>query len=116
MFPSHLPIDIMRIVSLNRLRKSRRLFDHPVRSKETLRCQETLSLDGVGTMSSSEHLRAIRRRAAGVEAPPSSDSHLRMERISRIRTAIAEGRYHVSAADLAQKLIQHIRTNRPPKL
>jgi anti-sigma28 factor (negative regulator of flagellin synthesis) len=38
-----------------------------------------------------------------------------MEHIDRIRTAIAEGRYHVSAADLAQKLIDHMLVNRPPE-
>jgi flagellar biosynthesis anti-sigma factor FlgM len=93
MVSPHLPIDIMRMVSLNRLRKSRRL----------------------AKMSSNDQLRSIRRRAAGAEEP-SSDSNVRMEQIARIRAAIAEGRYHVSAADLAQKLIDHMVATRLPKL
>lgn len=95
---------------MNRSRKSRRLFDYTECRKETLRP------DGGSAMFSSEQLRVTRRRAAGVEEPPSTDSYLRMEHIARIRTAIAEGRYHVSAADLAQKLIHHMLANRPPKL
>jgi flagellar biosynthesis anti-sigma factor FlgM len=110
MVSPHLPIDIMRMVSLNRLRKSQRLFDHAVR------CQEILRPDAAAKMSSSDQLRSIRKRAAGAEEPSSADSHARMERIAFIRTAIAEGRYHVSAADLAQKLIDHMIANRPPKL
>jgi anti-sigma28 factor (negative regulator of flagellin synthesis) len=39
-----------------------------------------------------------------------------MEHVNRIRNAIAEGRYHVSAADLAQKLIDHIVPTGLPKL
>jgi anti-sigma28 factor (negative regulator of flagellin synthesis) len=105
-----LPIDIMRMVSLNRLRKSQRLFDYTVRYDESLR------LDAAPRMSSSDQLRSIRKRAAGAEEASSADSHSRMEHIACIRTAIAEGRYHVSAADLAQKLIDHMIANRPPKL
>jgi flagellar biosynthesis anti-sigma factor FlgM len=110
MVSPHLPIDIMRMVSLNRLRKSQRLFDHTVRYKKTLRP------DAAPRMSSSDQLRSIRKRAAGAEERASAGSHLHMEHIARIRTAIAEGRYHVSAGDLAQKLIDHMIANRPPKL
>ena len=109
MFPPHLPIDIMRIVSLNRWRKFRRWFDH------TVRCKETLRLDAALTMSSIEQIRSIRRRAAGVPELRSADLHLRMEHIARIRTAIASGRYHVSAEYLAQKLIDDMLENKPPK-
>ncbi len=115
MFSPHLPIDIMRIVSLNRLRKSRRLFDCPVPSQETLRCKKTLRPAVAAAISPSDQLRTIRRSAAGVQEP-SADSPLRMEEIARIRTAIAEGHYHVSSADLAQKLIDHMLANCPPKL
>jgi len=38
-----------------------------------------------------------------------------MEHIARIRTAIASGRYHVSAEYLAQKLIDDMLENKPPK-
>jgi anti-sigma28 factor (negative regulator of flagellin synthesis) len=94
------------MVSLNRLRKSQRLFDY----------KETLRLDATPRMPSSDQLRSIRRRAAGADEPFSADSHHRMEHIARIRTAIAEGRYHVSAPDLAQKLIDQMIANLPPKL
>ncbi len=91
---------------LNRSRKSRRLFDHgPCR-------EEMLRLDSTARMSSIDQLRSIRRRAAGIEEPFSAASPARMEHLVRIRAAIAEGRYHVSAADLAQKLIDHMIANR----
>ena len=35
-------------------------------------------------------------------------SDVRMERVVRIRTAIANGQYHVSSEDLAQKLISNM--------
>ncbi len=94
---------------MNRLRKIRRLFDC------TARCKQTPRL-AAADLSPSDQLRSIRRRAAGVEDPSSADSPLRTEHIARIRAAIAEGRYHVSAADLAQKLIDHMLANQPPKL
>ncbi len=101
MFLSHLPIEIMRIVSLNRLRKSRRWFGRNLCGEQYPR------LDTAIGISSDAQLRFIRRRAAGVEGS-SFSSAVRMEHIARIRTAIAEGRYHVSAADLAQKLVDHM--------
>jgi len=94
---------------LNRWRKFRRWFD------PTVRCKETLRLDPAPTMSSSEHIRSIRRRAAGAPSPPPSDSYLRMEHLARIRTAIANGNYHVSAEDLAQKMIDTLLEKKPPK-
>ena len=100
---------------MNRLRKSRRLFGCTVSCKETLRCQEALGPEGAATMFASDQLRSIRRRAAVVQEP-SADSLLRMEHIAMIRRAIAEGRYHVSATDLAQRLIHHMLANRTPKL
>jgi hypothetical protein len=33
--------------------------------------------------------------------------HMRLERIDRLRKSLAENTYHVSAADLAQKMIDH---------
>jgi hypothetical protein len=110
MVSPHLPIEIMRMVSLNRLRKFRRLFDH------TLRCKETPRLDAAPWTPPGDHLRSIRRRAAEAEDPFAAAAHARMERIARIRNAIAEGRYHVSPEDLAEKLINHMLTNHPPKL
>jgi anti-sigma28 factor (negative regulator of flagellin synthesis) len=35
-------------------------------------------------------------------------SDVRMERVARVRTAIANGCYDVSSADLAQKLISNL--------
>jgi len=98
----------MRMVSLNRSRKFRSLFDI------TVRCKELPRLAAAADLSSSAQLRAIRRRAARGDEPSSVDSHTRMEHIAGIRTAIAEGRYHVSADDLAQKLIDHMLANRTP--
>ena len=40
-------------------------------------------------------------------------SGARMERIESLRIAIATGRYHVSAADVAQKLMGYILANNP---
>jgi anti-sigma28 factor (negative regulator of flagellin synthesis) len=109
MFFPHLPIDIMRIVSLNRLRKSQRLFDR------TLFSDETPHLGAAAQRSSSEALRSIRRRVAGEDDSHPAPSAARMEHIARIQDAIAAGRYHVSAADLAQKLIDHILAMRVSK-
>lgn len=95
---------------MNRLRKFRQLFDH------TARCKEMPRLDAAARMSSSDQLRSIRKRVGKVEEPSSANSHARMEHLADIRTAIAEGRYHVSAADLAQKLIDHMVVNRSPRL
>ena len=89
---------------MNRLRKILRLFDYAARCKKTSRPRPA-------TMSPSDQLRSIRRRAAGVEDPSPDDSPLRMEHIARIRAAIAGGRYHVSAADLAQKLVDNMLAN-----
>ncbi len=83
------------------------MFDH------TARCREIPRLDAAARTSFSEQVRSIRRRAAGVEEPTADDSDARMERIARLRTAIAEGRYHLSADELAQKLIAHMLANRP---
>ncbi len=110
MFSRDLPIDIMRIVSLNRVRKIRSLFD------STARRNKTLCLEATATRSSIDQLRSIRKRAAGAEDPSPADSPVRTELIARIRAAIAEGRYHVSAAHLAQKLIDNMLANQPPKL
>jgi len=38
-----------------------------------------------------------------------------MEHLARIRTAIANGNYHVSAEDLAQKMIDTLLEKKPPK-
>jgi anti-sigma28 factor (negative regulator of flagellin synthesis) len=59
-------------------------------------------------MSPAEQICLIRKRAAGVEAPPTAAFEPRTEHIDRIRVAIAEGRYDVSAEDLAQKLIHSL--------
>jgi len=93
---------------LNRLRKFRSLFDATIRCKKMPRLAAT-------NMSSSVQLHSIRRRAARGDELSSADSPARMEHIARLRTAIAEGRYHVSADDLAQKMIDHMLANRPPK-
>ena len=48
-------------------------------------------------------------------SPDSSYAQMgvRMERIVTIRAAIAQGSYHVSAADLALKLMGHMLAHRP---
>jgi anti-sigma28 factor (negative regulator of flagellin synthesis) len=38
---------------------------------------------------------------------------LRMERIDRLREAIANGTYRISAADIAEKIVAHMLANRP---
>jgi len=38
-----------------------------------------------------------------------------MERISAIRKAIAAGTYRISAAAIAEKLIEHMLTNQPSR-
>lgn len=47
------------------------------------------------------------RGSVAAGSNPDADS-ARMEKIARIRKAIAEGRYHVSAEDLAEAMIQHL--------
>ncbi len=48
------------------------------------------------------------------ESPP-TPSYVRMDRVESIRAAIAQGCYHVPAADLAQNLIDHMLVNRPSR-
>jgi anti-sigma28 factor (negative regulator of flagellin synthesis) len=94
---------------LNRWKKFRRWFD------PTARCKEPLRIDPTPAMSSTEQIRSIRRRAAGAPSHSPPDSRLRMEHVARLRTAIANGSYHVSAEDLAQKMIDTLLKRKPSK-
>jgi anti-sigma28 factor (negative regulator of flagellin synthesis) len=60
--------------------------------------------------------RAVREDAIGVEAASPDGSPARLERLAVLRTAIAEGRYRVSAAELAQKLMDHMLALQPEKI
>jgi anti-sigma28 factor (negative regulator of flagellin synthesis) len=52
------------------------------------------------------------RRVSGFPESSSEPSYIRMERVASLRAAIAQGDYHVSAADLAQKLMDHMLAHR----
>jgi hypothetical protein len=114
----------MRIFSLNKARKSWELFDateslvktrpaqvRPCNVQMHL-CKVKVSCFAFNADSPAGGSRAFRRGAVGFHkaSPHPSDDrmHVRMERIAAIRAAIAQGSYHVSAADLAQKLIDHM--------
>lgn len=110
-----LPIDIMRIVSLNRVRKFRRLFRYLGRCHRTPRPRTAgISSNPSLPLPSDDPLCSIRSRAAATQDSTLSDAALRAERIARIQASIAEGRYRVSASDLAQKMIDNMLANRPP--
>lgn len=55
-------------------------------------------------------------RSLGIvpERLPPTRTLVRLERIAELQRAIAEGRYRVSSADLAQTLIDRMLKNRPP--
>jgi hypothetical protein len=114
----------MRIFSLNKARKSWELFDATkslgkTRPAQVRLCNVQMHLCKVkvscfaSTADSPAGGRgAFRRGAIGFQksSPHPSDDRMdvRMERIAAIRAAIARDSYHVSAADLAQKLIDHM--------
>jgi len=50
---------------------------------------------------------ASREECVGPEA-----AHARLERIARLRKAIADGTYQISAADIAEKMISRMHSNR----
>jgi anti-sigma28 factor (negative regulator of flagellin synthesis) len=112
------PIDIVRIFSLNKARKSRKLLDL-ARSRETTRrvrvrlCSVKINCYASTADSASGVGGVLKTGVTGSQGA-------RMERLAALKTAIAQGRYHVSAADLAEKLIDHMlacqaRKNPPPK-
>jgi anti-sigma28 factor (negative regulator of flagellin synthesis) len=108
MFADDLPIDNMRTVSLNRLRKFRRSLELGVRCKKRLRA------DDVTISSPIVRQRPIRRVSYGEESAP-VDVMRRMQRIVQLKLAISEGRYHVSAEALAQKILDRTKIDSRPK-
>jgi Anti-sigma-28 factor, FlgM len=112
----------MRIFSLNKARKSWELFDATeslekprpaqVRLCKVNPCKVKMSCFAFTADSPAAGRRAFRRGAIGFQksSPHPSDGRMdvRKERIAAIRAAIAQGSYHVPAADLAQKLIDHM--------
>jgi hypothetical protein len=86
-----LPIEAIRVVSLKKVWSSWAVFDsggHWVWGKEdTLRQR----------YGKTSRIRIIDSATAAAD--------VRMERVARIRAEIANGCYHVSSEDLAQKLI-----------
>jgi flagellar biosynthesis anti-sigma factor FlgM len=120
MFRADLPIYVMRIASLNKARKSWELFD-VARSREKTRrvpahlCRIKLScLVSTADSPNSAH-RAFQKDSAALPAASPAPTPARMERVAALRAAIAQGRYHVSAADLAQKIMDHMLALHPPK-
>jgi hypothetical protein len=107
----------MRIFSLNKARKSWELFDATkslgkTRPAQVRLCKVKISCFALTADSPAGGSTAFRRGAIGFQksSPHPSDDRMdvRMERIAAIRAAIARDSYHVSAADLAQKLIDHM--------
>jgi anti-sigma28 factor (negative regulator of flagellin synthesis) len=58
---------------------------------------------------------SVRRLAAWCQKPSPADASLRSKRIAVIKSAITAGTYRISAADIADKLIDHMLMNRPPR-
>jgi anti-sigma28 factor (negative regulator of flagellin synthesis) len=52
----------------------------------------------------------------GFEATSPDGASARIERLVELQTAIADGRYHVSAAELAQKLMEQMVALQPGKI
>jgi Anti-sigma-28 factor, FlgM len=127
MFSAYPPISIMRIFSLNKVRKSWELLHvnesrHGVRHGQAgIFKRKNLKMSCVVVTASSPKsvLSGFQRGATGLRRaspdPSYAQRDVRMERVAAIRAAIAQGSYHVSAADLAQKLMDHMLAHRPAK-
>jgi anti-sigma28 factor (negative regulator of flagellin synthesis) len=122
MFSADLPISILRIFSLNKVRKSWELLDID-ESKDGAR-QGRVGLFRVKRScfapaedSPKGVSNVFQKDATGFRKASQDSSYaqmgVRMERIVTIRAAIAQGSYHVSAADLALKLMGHMLAHRP---
>lgn len=70
------------------------------------RTSATRFLHGIDEPSDTELL-FLRKATRPQESSPAL-SDIRMERVSSIRAAIANGCYNVSSADLAQKLVDYM--------
>jgi anti-sigma28 factor (negative regulator of flagellin synthesis) len=110
MYSPRLPIETVRVVSLEKMWSSWAAFDsdgHWVWGKEgTLRLQYGKTCRGRVTDGSTVGGRRLLRNSAARSLERAMYlSDMRMERVARIRAAIASGCYHVSSEDLAQKLI-----------
>lgn len=102
---------------MNKARKSWELFDatesleKPLPAQVRL-CKVKMSCFAFTPDSPAGGSRAFRRDAVGFQKSPPHPSddrtHVRMERIAAIRNAIARGSYRVSAADLAQKIMDRM--------
>ena len=105
MFRADLPIYVMRIVSLNKARRSSESFNVARSRRSTRRVPARLCRIKLSCLASPSP-------TSTTPTPPPTPT--RMERLADLKAAIAQGRYHVSAADLAQKLMDHLLGSRPP--
>jgi anti-sigma28 factor (negative regulator of flagellin synthesis) len=94
MFSAYLSINIVRIFSLGKERKSWELLD-------------------INESASSVFQKGATEFRKASPDPSYAQMGVRMERIVTIRAAIAQGSYHVSAAALARKLMGHMLAHRP---
>lgn len=75
-----------------------------------------LSPAGVAEFSeAAEPEASVRRLAALCQHLSPTDRSQRDDRIAALQKAIADGSYRISAADIAEKLIEHMMINRPPR-
>jgi anti-sigma28 factor (negative regulator of flagellin synthesis) len=105
-----LPIEPIRVVSLKKVWSSCAVFDsdgHWIWGEEDLlrqRYGKTCRVRIINSATAGAG-RSLRSGTASSLEHAMDLSDVRMERVARIRTAIANGCYHVSSEDLAQKLI-----------
>jgi anti-sigma28 factor (negative regulator of flagellin synthesis) len=126
MFPADLPISTLRIFSLNNVRKSWELLDGGKNSKEPRPVGVRLLRGKTGSFASPADSAARvfpKDATTGSRKASPGTSYLRrraqtgvrMERIAAVRAAIAQGTYYVSAADLAQKLMDRMLSHQPAR-
>jgi len=84
-------------------------------ANEAGRCDKTLRPTDPTDTVADYRQRSLRRLMVFSRDISLRDSDLRMERITAIREAIAAGTYRISAASIAEKLIDHILIKRPPR-
>ena len=66
-------------------------------------------------MLGEEQQDSLRRLATLCQNPSPAEISARMERIAAIQKSIAAGTYRIPAAEIADKLIDHMLMNRPPR-
>jgi hypothetical protein len=108
------------MLSLNKVRRSREWSGISKGREKTRRGQAGLcTAEGRGFAAMADAAgsieRARREGAAGLEAASLDGSPAQVERLAELQAAIAEGRYHVSAAELAEKLMEHALAHQPVK-